>query len=79
MLTEVSSSVPHFLQVGLVLSPIIYDTFVKALSAILIPQYGLYSGNDKNICITVPVVMFGQEHLFLNNILLIILSTALII
>ena len=47
--------------------------FVMALSAILILQYGFYSGNDKNICITVPVVIFGQAHLFLNNIFLITL------
>jgi len=43
--------------------------FVKALSAILILQCGFYSRNDKNICITVPAVIFGQEHLFLNIIL----------
>jgi len=41
---------------------------VKALSAICILQYGFYSGNDKNIHITVPLVIFGQEHLFLNKI-----------
>jgi len=47
---------------------LIYDTTVKVLLAILILQYGFYSGNGKNICITAPVVIFGQEHLFLSNI-----------
>jgi len=41
---------------------------VKAISAILILQYGFYSGNDNNACITAPVVYLGHEHLFLNNI-----------
>ena len=40
--------------------------FVKALPAIPILQYGFYSGNDKNICITAPIVIFGQEHSYFN-------------
>jgi len=37
MWTEVSSSVPHFLQVGLLLSPITYKCFLKVLCPIRRP------------------------------------------
>jgi len=37
MWTEVSSSVPHFLQVGLLLSPIIYRCLLKVLCPVRMP------------------------------------------
>jgi len=37
MCTEVSSSVPHFLQVGLLLSPIIYRCLLKVLCPVSTP------------------------------------------
>ena len=60
MWTEVSSSVPHFLQVGLLLSPIIYSCLLKVLCPVSRPltilDCVLLKGNNR-----APVARSGPE------------------
>jgi len=60
MWTEVSSSVPHFLQVGLLLSPIIYRCLHKVLCPVRMPittlDCVLLTGNNR-----APVARSGPE------------------